>query len=137
VSRTSDGSALVEFALAWPVALLLVCACVQLAVWGAEQHAARSAALSGARAGSAADGSPAVATEVALEALRPSLIAAAAREWCPGDGQPAAGVWVCARALEDRVDVRVGGHVPALMPLAGSGLPLSAEADVGQERFAP
>jgi len=43
-----------EFALAWPVALVLVLGAVETAVWGSELFAARSAALAGARAGARA-----------------------------------------------------------------------------------
>ena len=43
--RSGRGTAILEFALAWPVALLLALGCVELAVWGAESYAARSAAL--------------------------------------------------------------------------------------------
>jgi len=52
--RRANGSALLEFAIVWPVALLLVAGSVQLAVWGSEAYSARQAALAGARTGSAA-----------------------------------------------------------------------------------
>jgi hypothetical protein len=135
---TARGSTLVEFALAWPIALTVVFACVQLAIWGAEQHAARSAALAGARAGSAADAGPATASEVALATLAPSLVGAGAQAWCPGSGLAPSGVWVCARDLPRAIEVSVGGSIPALFPLVGArGLPLAASADVGKERFQP
>ena len=78
------GTALAEFALAWPILLLAVLGAVQLSIWSGEAFAARSAAVSGARAGAVAGGSAAVAQEVAIAALRPSLAGAAVTSWCPG-----------------------------------------------------
>jgi hypothetical protein len=129
-------AALVEFALAWPLALILVFACVQLAIWGAEEHAARSASLAGARAGAASDAGPATATAVALAALAPTLVAVKASAWCPGAAPTAAEVWVCSRAQANSVSVEISGSVPALVPLVGGGrLPISAAASVGKESF--
>ena len=126
-----------EFALAWPVLLLVVFGSIQVAVWGSEQHAAASAALAGARAGSAADSSADAASAVTLAALRPSLIGATVAPWCGGPRRPA-GVWVCARVDERSARVQVGGDVPALVPLPGPrGLPLSADVSIARERFAP
>src|SRR4029077_6633293 len=48
------GTALMEFALAWPIVLLLVLGAVEMAVWGSESASAREAALAGARAGTVA-----------------------------------------------------------------------------------
>src|SRR5207302_3455964 len=109
------GTALAEFALAWPILLLAVLGAVQLSIWSGEAFAARSAAVSGARAGAVAGGSAAVAQEVAIAALRPSLAGAAVTAWCPG-GQtpPPSGAWVCGTDLGGSVGVRGGGSVPAL-----------------------
>jgi hypothetical protein len=131
-----DGAALVDFALAWPLMLLAVFACVQLAIWGAEEHAARSAALAGARAGSAAGAGTDAATEVTLNALGPSLFAIKAVAWCPGSAPAPPGVWVCSRNRPAGVSVDVGGSVPALVPLVGAGLPIAASASMGKEAFA-
>jgi hypothetical protein len=130
------GAALVEFALAWPIALLLVLGCVELAVWGAESFAARSAALTGARAASVAGSDPEVAVAVTLRVLSPSLVGVAAGAWCPGQsGQPPT-VWVCAIDLGSSVQVDVGGSVPSLVPIVpGGGLPLHAHAVLKKEIF--
>jgi Flp pilus assembly protein TadG len=128
------GAAILEFALAWPVALLLVLGSVELAFWGAESFAARSAALAGARAASAA-GSPNVAVAVTLRALAPSLVGVRAAPWCPGQtAEPP--LWVCAADLGSTVQVDVGGSVPALVPLSpGGGLPLHAHVVLQKEMF--
>ncbi len=84
--RGRRGAAILEFALAWPVTLLLALGCVELAVWGAESFAARSAALAGARAASVAGSSPRVAEVVTLRVLAPSLVGVQAAAWCPGQG---------------------------------------------------
>ncbi|HEV2027102.1 MAG TPA: TadE/TadG family type IV pilus assembly protein [Candidatus Dormibacteraeota bacterium] len=131
------GAAMVEFALAWPVALLLVLSSVELAVWVAESFAARSAALAGARAASVAGASPQVATGVTIRVLAPSLVGVRAVAWCPGQGGAPPPLWVCARDLGSAVQVDVGGSVPALVPLAwGGGLPLHAHVALQKETFA-
>lgn len=128
---------MVEFALAWPVALLLALGCVELAVWGAESFAARSAALAGARAASVAGSSPRAASTVTMRVLAPSLVGAKAGAWCPGQqGEPPI-VWVCATDLGSAVQVDVGGSVPALVPIGpGPGLPLHAHVVLQKETFA-
>jgi hypothetical protein len=132
--RSMKGAAILEFALAWPVALLLVLGSVELAVWGAESFAARSAALAGARAASVA-GSPIVAVTVTLHALAPSLVGVRAAPWCPGQkAEPP--LWVCAADLGLAVQVDIGGSVPALVPLTpGGGLPLHAHVVLQKEIF--
>jgi hypothetical protein len=134
--RCKRGTALVEFALAWPVALSLVLGCVEIAVWGAEAFAARSAALAGARAASVAGAPPSVGSVVALHALEPSLVGASAAPWCPGQAGARPEIWVCARDLGPTVEVSIGGTVPALVPLvAGGGLPLRAHVVLQKEMF--
>lgn len=135
--RPQPGSALLEFALAWPVALLLVIGCVQLAIWGSEAHAARQSALAGARAGSRADDSEAASRQVALAALNPALVGVAAAPWCPGEARRQPAVWVCVRSSQSAVEVAVGGAVPALVPLlpGAYGLPVSARARLAREVF--
>ena len=126
-----------EFALAWPVALVLVLGAVETAVWGSEVFAARSAALAGARAGAVAGAKPVVAAEVTLRTLEPSLVGVAPSAWCPGESPHQPAVWVCARDLGDAVEVDIGGEVPALVPLVGEpGLPLHARVAVAKEVFA-
>jgi Flp pilus assembly protein TadG len=130
------GTALVEFALAWPVALLLALGTVETAVWSSETYAARSAALAGARAAAAAGGTPEVAVAVTRRILSPSLVGVTASAWCPGESQTSPALWVCARDRGDAIQVEVGGAVPAVVPLVGdAGLPLHAEAVVQKERF--
>jgi hypothetical protein len=127
-----------EFALAWPVALLLVLGAVETAVWASEVFAARSAALAGARAGAVAGANPANVVEVTLRTLSPSLVGVTASAWCPGESLPLPAVWVCARDLGDAISVDVGGVVPALVPIVNQGgLPLHAHVVVEKETFAP
>lgn len=131
------GAAMVEFALAWPVALLLVLGSVELAVWGAESFAARSAALAGVRAASVAGADPQVAAGVTIRVLAPSLVGVRASAWCPGQAGGPPPLWVCARDLGSAVQVDVGGSVPAILPLArGRGLPLHAHIALQKESFA-
>jgi hypothetical protein len=135
--RPRQGTALVEFALAWPVALLLVLGAVETAVWGSEAFAARFAALAGARAGAVAGATAALAGEVTVRVLAPNLVGVGAAAWCPGESRPAPRVWVCASDLGDAIEVEVGGEVPALVPMAGeNGLPLQARVAVQKEAFA-
>lgn len=130
------GAAILEFALAWPVALLLALGCVELAVWGAESFAARSAALAGARAGSVAGSNPRIAALVTIRALSPSLVGVQAGAWCPGQGGASPPVWVCAVDLGPVVQVDVGGSVPAVVPVGlGQSLPLRAHVEIQKEAF--
>jgi len=131
------GTALMEFALAWPVAILLVLGAVETAVWGSEVYAARSAALAGARAGAVVGAGAAAAAEMAIRTLSPSLVGVGASVWCPRDSRARPEVWVCARDLGNAVEVEIGGEVPALVPiLSGGGLPIRARVIVPKEIFA-
>jgi Flp pilus assembly protein TadG len=127
---------MLEFALVWPVLLLLVTGGIQLAVWSSEVFAAQAAAAAGARAGSAAGAGAAASETVALASLRPSLVGTTASSWCPGAGSPPP-VWVCAQTAPGAVRVRVGGAVPALVPLLprAGGMPLRADVTVATEAF--
>ncbi len=136
MNRSLRGTALMEFALAWPIVLLLVLGTVELAVWESEATAARGAALAGARAGTVAGAGPAVASGVAIHALSASLVGVRASAWCPSDPRPAPVLWVCAIDRGAAVQVDVGGSVPALVPLVpGAGLPLRAHAVLSKETF--
>ena len=132
-----SGSTLLEFAIAWPVALLLVLGSVQLAIWGSEAFAAKQAALAGARAGSAAGGTAELARSVALASLRPVLVGTTAGPWCPSSDAAPPPVWVCVGWSEATVEVRIGGSVPALMPVlpGRGGLPLDADVALARETF--
>ena len=135
--RRQRAAALLEFALAWPVALLIVMSTVEAAVWAAEGYAARAASVAGARAGSVAGGTADVARAVALRTLCASLVGEVPRPWCPGDGTPVPAVWVCADDLGQAIEVDVGGTVPALVPLVlGAGLPIHAHVVLPKEGFA-
>jgi hypothetical protein len=137
VTRRQCAAALVEFALAWPVALLLVLATVEAAVWAEEAYAAHAATVAGARAGAIAGGTALVASEVTLRILSASLVGVVPRPWCPGAIPPSPPVWVCATDLGQSIEVDVGGSVPALVPLApGTGLPLRAHVVLAKENFA-
>jgi TadE-like protein len=131
------GTALMEFALAWPMALLLVLGAVETAVWGSEAFAARSAALAGARAGAVAGAGRAVAVKVTVHTLAPSLVGVTPAAWCPGESQTLPAVWVCARDLGAAIEVDIGGVVPAIVPMIHlGGLPLRARVVVQKEAFA-
>jgi Flp pilus assembly protein TadG len=135
-TRWRRGAAILEFALAWPVALLLVLGCVELAVWGAESFAAWAAALAGARAASVAGANPRIAEIVTMRVLSPSLVGVQAGAWCPGQVGAAPVVWVCAKDQGATVQVDVGGSVPALVPIGfGRGLPLRAHVEIQKETF--
>lgn len=135
--RVQAGTALVEFALVWPVALLIVLATVEAAVWSAEAYAVRSASLAGAAAGSVAGGTAATATTVAIRALSAGLVGATATSWCPGTSRPAPPLWVCAKDSGSQIEVDVGGSVPALFALApGRGLPVHGHVVLQKESFA-
>jgi hypothetical protein len=135
--QAQRAAALVEFALAWPVAMLVVVASVEAAVWAAEAYAAHSAALAGAEAGSGAGASRLDATRVALRSLSASLVGTVPSEWCPS--APAAqepAVWVCTIDLGGAIEVDVGGTAPALVPMGpGGGLPLRAHVVLPKEAF--
>ena len=131
-------AALVEFALAWPITLLLVLGAVESAVWAAEAYAARAASLAGARAGSVAGGTPTVASDVALRVLSASLVGAHPRAWCPDRLTAPPTVWVCAIDLGSAMEVDVGGTAPALVPLvAGGGVPIDVHVVLQKEVFGP
>jgi hypothetical protein len=135
-TREQRGAAILEFALAWPVALLLALGCVELAVWGAESFAARSAALAGARAASVAGASPQIAALVTLRVLSPRLVGVQPGAWCPGQSGAQPAVWVCATDLGLAVQVDIGGSAPALVPVGmGQGLPLRAHVEIKKETF--
>lgn len=135
--RSRRGTALIEFALAWPIALLLALGAVETAVWGSENFAARSAALAGARAAAAAGGTPALAVEVTQRILAPSLVGVSTSGWCPGESRETPTLWVCAIDRGDAMQVEIGGLVPAIVPLVGrDGLPLHTRVVVQKEVFA-
>jgi hypothetical protein len=139
IARSQRGSTLLEFALAWPVVVILVLGSVQLGVWAAEAHAVRAAALAGAESGSTRSGTEEGAAEVAVSTLRTSLVGAGAARWCPeAAGPPPAPVWVCASTTSLEARLRIGGAVPALVPTVfASGLPVGADVRLQREVFSP
>lgn len=134
--RSIRGTALVEFALAWPLAVLLALGAVETAVWASESFAARSAALAGARAAAAAGGNEELAVAVAQRVLGPSLVGVSASAWCPGESKQPPALWVCGHDLGDSMEVEIGGGVPAIVPLVTEGrLPLHVRVVVQKEVF--
>ena len=132
----SRGSALIEFALVWPIVVLLVLGSVELAVWASEAAAARGAAMAGARAGTVTGANADVADAVAVRSLSASLIGVRAAAWCPGQATPPPPVWVCATDHGSTLQVDVGGTVPSLVPLvSGTGLPLKAHVALDKATF--
>lgn len=110
---------------------------VEIAVWGSEAFAARSAAFAGARAAAASGASTAIAVDVTLRALSPSLVGVSASAWCPGEPRRPPSVWVCATDLGAAIQVEVSGSVPAIVPLVNQGgLPLHVQMVVQKEVFA-
>ncbi|HVB76823.1 MAG TPA: TadE/TadG family type IV pilus assembly protein [Candidatus Nitrosotalea sp.] len=122
------GAAMVEFALAWPVLLLLTSVSVQLSLWGAVAEAAVYAAGAGARAGSVAGANAAVAEAVAVLSLSPALAGESAVAGCPAASRRAARpeLTVCASYTSSSVTVAVRGSAPLLLPLPGPGMPVWA-----------
>ncbi|HEU0169410.1 MAG TPA: TadE family protein [Chloroflexota bacterium] len=136
MKRLSRGAALMEFALAWPIVLLLVLGAVEMAVWESESAAAREAALAGARAGTVAGAGVDAAAQVTLRALSSSLVGVSGSIWCPRDPSRAPALWVCATDLGAALEVDIGGWVPSLVPIVpGRGLPLRAHVVFDKERF--
>jgi Flp pilus assembly protein TadG len=134
--RSSRGAALMEFALAWPIVLLLVLGAVEMSLWASEAAAARDAALAGARAGSVAGAGVDVATRVTLRGMSASLIGVTASAWCASDTRPRPVLWVCATDSGDFLQVDVGGAVPSLVPLVRApGLPVQAHVVLNKEKF--
>ena len=134
--KPQHAAALVEFALAWPIALLLILSTVETAVWAAEAYAAHAATIAGARAGAIVGGTAQVASAVTLRTLSASLVGVVPRPWCPGASPSPPPVWVCATDLGQSIEVDVGGTVPALVPLAPSaGLPLRTHVVLAKEKF--
>ncbi len=131
------GTALMEFALAWPIVLLLVLGAVEVTVWVGESASARDAALAGARAGTVASAGVSVAVTVTVRAMSASLVGVRASAWCQGDPRPAPALWVCASDLGTALQVEIGGSVPSLVPIVpGRGLPIRAHAVLDKQRFA-
>lgn len=129
------GSALVEFALAWPVALLIVLGAVEISLWASESFAARDAALAAARAEAVAGGSPAAASRIAISDLQAGVFGAPVIASC-NRALGGEGIEVCVRDLGPEVDVAIDGSVPSLVPLAaGHALPISAHAVVRKEVY--
>jgi hypothetical protein len=134
--RRQRAAAVVEFALAWPIALLVVLSTVEVAVWAEEAYAAHAATIAGARAGAIAGGTAHVASAVTLRTLSASLVGVVPKPWCPGSSPLPPPVWVCAIDLGQSIEVDVGGSVPALVPLTpGTGLPLRAHSVIAKEKF--
>lgn len=134
----SRGTALMEFALAWPIVLVLVLGAVQISIWESEQAAAHDAALAGARAGTVAGAGVDVAARVAVRAMSTSLVGVGATAWCPRDVRPMPrGIWVCAIDLGSALQVEVGGSAPLLVPVFPSGvLVVRAHIVLTKETFA-
>lgn len=134
-SSGQRGSTLAEFALAWPLVLLITCAAIELALWSALAAGARSAALAGARAGATAQGTESLSSSVALATLRPVAFGLQPAAWCPGGAAPPP-VWVCSHDFGSGIEVTVGGSAPALVPLLpAAALPIHADVTVNRERF--
>lgn len=130
------GDALVEFALAWPVAVLLTAGGVQLALWSAELSAVQEASLAGASIGQSPAASAAQVDDAALAVLRPWAGGVRPVSWCPGDPGVQPQLWVCASLTPAHVEVRAGGELqPLLALLPGRGLPFEAEVQLPREAF--
>ena len=134
--HASSGTALMEFALAWPIVLLLVLGAVQLAIWESQSAAARDAALAGARAGTVVGAGTDVAGRVALRTISAALVGAGAAVWCPADSRRQPMLWICATDLGSALRVDVGGSVPSLVPIVpGKGIPIRASVVLDKEGF--
>jgi TadE-like protein len=135
-SGLQHATALMEFALAWPIVLLLVLGAAQFAVWESEAAAAHNAALAGARAGTVAGAGVETAARVAIRAISASLVGINAEAWCPASIKPKPALWVCATDLGSALDVEIEGYVPAVVPvIPGYGLPVRAHVVLDKESF--
>jgi len=125
-----------EFALAWPIVLLLVLGAVQIALWVSEAAAVREAARAGARAGTVAGASADLAARVTVTAMSAALVGSDVAVWCPGQRAPQPRLWVCAKDIGSALQVDVGGSVSAVVPIVrGGGIPIRAHVVLDKEGF--
>lgn len=130
------GAALVEFAVAWPVAVLLTAGGVQLTLWGAEVSAAHEAALAGARVGQAPGASAAQVKNAAQTVLRSWAGGVAPVAWCPGEEALQPQLWVCPGLTPALSEVRVGGDLTPLLALVPGGrLPFAVDVRLPREAY--
>jgi len=120
------GTASLELAIVAPALMLLVLGVLQFGLWYHAQNVVQAAALEGARAAAAEDGSAGGGQSRALEIVQEGLGDAA-------DDQGAT-----ASVDGDAAHVLVTAELAGLLPIPGlSSFSLSSEATVFRERFRP
>jgi Flp pilus assembly protein TadG len=124
--KDEHGIASLELALVAPVLMLLVLGVLQFGLWYHAQEVVRGAALEGARAAAAEDGTAADGRDRAIKVLHEGLGNVATEEDASASVGP------------DVARVRVTARLRGLLPIPGlSSFFLSYEASAFRERFRP
>jgi Flp pilus assembly protein TadG len=124
--RGERGSVAVELAVVAPALMLLVLGVLQFGLWYHAQNVVETAALEGARAAAAEDGTTEAGRTRALQVVQEGL------------GQAAEDQDAMASIDLDAARVEVTARLSGLLPIPGlSSFSLSSEATVFRERFRP
>ncbi len=124
--KNERGIASLELALVAPALMLLVLGVLQFGLWYHAQEVVQGAALEGARAAAAEDGTAAAGRDRAIKVLREGLGSVATEEGASASVGP------------DIAQVRVTARLRGLLPIPGlSSFLLSSEASAFRERFRP
>ena len=124
--KDERGIASLELALVAPALMLLVLGVLQFGLWYHAQEVVQGAALEGARAAAAEDGTAAAGRDRAIKVLHEGLGSVATEEGASASVGP------------DIAQVRVTARLRGLLPIPGlSSFLLSSEASAFRERFRP
>jgi Flp pilus assembly protein TadG len=124
--KNERGIASLELALVAPALMLLVLGVLQFGLWYHAQEVVQGAALEGARAAAAEDGTIAAGRDRAIKVLHEGLGSVATEEGASASVGP------------DIAQVRVTARLRGLLPIPGlSSFLLSSEASAFRERFRP
>jgi len=124
--KDERGIASLELALVAPALMLLVLGVLQFGLWYHAQEVVQGAALEGARAAAAEDGTATAGRDRAIKVLREGLGSVATEEGASVSVGP------------DIAQVRVTARLRGLLPIPGlSSFLLSSEASAFRERFRP
>jgi Flp pilus assembly protein TadG len=124
--KDERGIASLELALVAPAFMLLVLGVLQFGLWYHAKEVVQGAALEGARAAAAEDGTPAAGRDRAINVLHEGLGRGVTEEGASASVGP------------DVARVRVTARLRGLLPIPGlSSFLLSSEASAFRERFRP
>ena len=124
--KDERGIASLELALVAPALMLLVLGVLQFGLWYHAQEVVQGAALEGARAAAAEDGTAAAGRDRAIKVLHEGLGSVATEQGASATVGP------------DIAQVRVTARLRGLLPIPGlSSFLLSSEASAFRERFRP